>query len=242
MHAGDSAADGPRDGDTEPLHIIDRPPEAPRDAPLRPLTDLAFDFDRTSRSFRPRTRLALPGAVPKLVSKRAAIGAALVVAVVAIAASWLWPRGPAPSAPPPAADDAAQLRTLVPASLSASCQPEVAASPAVSQLKCINEHDPSGPASARFMLSEDADDLPELLRRSVEDAQIVLCPNNMQSPGPWRRNAAPSEIAGTLVCAVHGNRSLIAWSTAAHNLVSVAEGDAQGPSLTQLYTWWTVNS
>ena len=90
MHAGDSAAEGPRDGETEPLHIIDRPPEAPRDAPLRPLTDLAFDFDRTSRSFRPRTRLARPGAVPKLVSKRAAIGAALAaVAVVAIAASWL---------------------------------------------------------------------------------------------------------------------------------------------------------
>ena len=183
MHGGDSAAeDHPRDEDTEPLHIVDHRPQALRDVPLRPLTDLAFDFDRTPHSFRHRKRLAFPGGMSKLVSNRAAIGAALTVAVVATAASLFWPRGLAPNAPTPAANDAAQLRTFVPAGFSKSCQPESAASPAVSQLKCSNEHDPSAPAFARFILARDASDLPELLRRSVKEAQIVVCPNNIQSP------------------------------------------------------------
>jgi len=36
----------------------------------------------------------------------------------------------------------------------------------------------------------------DLLRGST----IVTCPGNIQSPGPWRRNATPQQVSGTLVC------------------------------------------
>ena len=29
---------------------------------------------------------------------------------------------------------------------------------------------------------------------------VVNCPGNIQSPGPWRRNATPQHVSGTLVC------------------------------------------
>jgi hypothetical protein len=95
---------------------------------------------------------------------------------------------------------------------------------------------------ARFMLAQDGANLQALLREKLDGAHVVVCPGNIASPGPWRRNATPSQVAGTLICATRANRGLVAWTTDAHHMVSVAEADARGPSLAQLYTWWTSHS
>ncbi|WP_241474006.1 hypothetical protein [Mycolicibacterium neoaurum] len=91
-------------------------------------------------------------------------------------------------------------------------------------------------------MAQSATDLQGLLRDTVKDAQVVVCPGNIQSPGPWRRNATPSQVAGTLVCATRADRALVAWTTDNRRLVSLIEADAQGPSMVQLYTWWAAHS
>jgi len=34
----------------------------------------------------------------------------------------------------------------------------------------------------------------------LRGSTIVTRPGNIQSPGPWRRNATPQQVSGTLVC------------------------------------------
>lgn len=241
----DTAADGGGEN-TEPLPIVDGAgtPEIRSSEPLRPLTDLSYDFAGSRRSSRSRPRVALPGGLPRLLSKGVAVTAASVIGVAAAAAVWLlWRESSATSAPsPPAADSTAQLRALVPAGFGDSCQPEPSAPPVVAQLTCTAHAGPSTPPSGRFMTAQNSADLQILLQTIVEDAQVVVCPGNIQSPGPWRRNATPSQVAGTLVCATRANRALVAWTTDDRRLVSMVEANAQGPSMAQLYVWWTTHS
>lgn len=250
MHGGLDTAAGDASGEnTEPLPVLAvDTSEVLSSEPLRPLTDLSYDFASARHSPRSWPRFALPRRSPRLRSKRVAVGAASVSAVaVAAAAAWLmWPHGshePTPSPTPPAATDgAAELRTLVPAGFADSCQQESATPPVLAQLICTPHSGPSAPTSARFLMAQKTADLQGLLRDSLTGTQVVVCPGNIQSPGPWRRNATPAQVAGTLVCATRGGRALVAWTTDERRLVSVVEGDAQGPSMGQLYTWWTAHS
>lgn len=187
-----SAAEDAGGEDTEPLGISSEdPPQALSIGPLRPLTDLSYDFAAPPRhSPGPRRTLTLMGGMRGLLSKHVAIGAASAMTVATAAAvTWLvWPKPSAPNpATPPASLDAAtaeaeQLRKLVPAGIGESCQPQSATPPWVAQLTCTTSSDPSGPATARFMLAQDNAEMQGLLRQSLADAQVVVCPGNIQSP------------------------------------------------------------
>jgi hypothetical protein len=176
--------------------------------------------------------------------------AATVVAAVISAVWLLWPRSTSSSGEVPSqassnvdSADEQQLRTTIPAGFDpAACQPEPRRPGTTAQVACGPNTDPGGPASSRFMLAERGADLQVLLRSSLDGAQVVTCPGNIQSPGPWRRNATPTQIAGTLICAVRGDRATVAWSTDDKDLVSVTTGGENGPTLTQLYAWWTTHS
>jgi hypothetical protein len=72
----------------------------------------------------------------------------------------------------------------------------------------------------------------------VASARQVNCPGNIQSPGPWRRNAAPQLVAGTVFCGFRGNMPIVAWTDDADLLVSSVDGAEAGPNLDLLYTWW----
>ena len=68
------------------------------------------------------------------------------------------------------------------------------------------------------------------------------CPGNIQSPGPWRRNATPQLVAGTLVCGFDENTSTVAWTTDSQLLLSEIQSGPQGPNMVQLYAWWSSHS
>ena len=76
----------------------------------------------------------------------------------------------------------------------------------------------------------------------INTSSVVNCPGNIQSPGPWRRNATPQQVAGTLVCGFQQSKPTVAWTTDAEMLVSEVQSGPQGPNMVQLYTWWASHS
>lgn len=184
MHGGIDTAGDAGGENTEPLPILGADTEVASNQPLRPLTDLSYDFAATRHSPRSLPRFALPR-IPRVRSKRLAAAAASVSAVVAAAAAalLLWPHGSAPTASPPTSTDStAELRAFVPAGFADSCQPESSAPPASAHLTCTGRSGPSAPGSARFTLAQDAGALPGLLRDNLKGSQVVVCPGNIQSP------------------------------------------------------------
>lgn len=74
-------------------------------------------------------------------------------------------------------------------------------------------------------------------------SSTVVCPGNIQSPGPWHRVANPTAAVGTVFCGLTGGRPLVAWTTDDKLLMAAIE--AQGPdrpTLDQLYAWWASHS
>jgi hypothetical protein len=71
---------------------------------------------------------------------------------------------------------------------------------------------------------------------------VVNCPGNIQSPGPWRRNATPRQVSGTLVCGLQQSRPTVAWTDDIVLLLGVVRADDKGPTLDQLYAWWSSHS
>ena len=76
----------------------------------------------------------------------------------------------------------------------------------------------------------------------VKTSSTVTCPGNIQSPGPWRRNATPDKVSGTLFCADSGDNPMIAWTNQDESLLSTVKSGPQGPNLVALYAWWSSHS
>jgi hypothetical protein len=76
----------------------------------------------------------------------------------------------------------------------------------------------------------------------VQTSTVVNCPGGIQSPGPWRHNATPNMISGTLVCGVRQSQPTVASTDDAKLLVSAVQSGPQGPALDQLYAWWPFHS
>ncbi|HEX3548388.1 MAG TPA: hypothetical protein VHU62_17760 [Mycobacterium sp.] len=70
----------------------------------------------------------------------------------------------------------------------------------------------------------------------------MTCPGNIQSPGPWRRNAKPQQVSGTLVCSYRDGLAAVTWTTEADLLVNDVRADRRGPTLNELYEWWSAHS
>lgn len=79
-------------------------------------------------------------------------------------------------------------------------------------------------------------------RRSPARLNHRHVPGNIQSPGPWRRNATPQQVSGTLVCSYRDGLAAVTWTTEANLLVSDVHADRAGPALNQLYQWWSAHS
>jgi hypothetical protein len=180
------------------------------------------------------------------------IGAAVAgVALVALAVWFLWPSGdtdtadPTTAAPTPTVDADAleRLKAVLPPGYSSdACTPREAAKDAVAMVDCTQNADVGGPPTATYTLMKDGDALSTAMDNVVADAKIVNCPGNIQSPGPWRRNATPTKVAGTLVCGLPHGKPLVAWTTDADLLLSVVRAGPKGPTLDQLYKWWSSHS
>jgi serine/threonine-protein kinase len=110
-------------------------------------------------------------------------------------------------------------------------------------MTCRPNQDPGGPVSGTYARVRDAQSLQAALARVIGTATTVVCPGNIQSPGPWRKLAQPDVIQGTVFCGIRDGRPLIAWTLDAERLLAVVESASlDGPGLGDLYAWWASHS
>jgi hypothetical protein len=123
-----------------------------------------------------------------------------------------------------------------------SCEPGAAPEGALAQVNCGKNSDPDGPSSATYTLAKDRAGLDDVFKRATEAANRVDCPGNIQSPGPWRRNATPQEISGMLFCGLKDESPTVAWTDDDRLVVNVVHAGPSGPTFPQLYAWWSSHS
>jgi serine/threonine-protein kinase len=125
---------------------------------------------------------------------------------------------------------------------SSACTPADVPGTALARVDCSGNVDAGGPPSATYTLLGDKGALSAAFDAEVRDTRVVNCPGNIQSPGPWRRNATPQRINGTLVCGFSGDVPTLAWTDEDDLLLSSVDGATGGPNLDQLYVWWSSHS
>lgn len=143
-------------------------------------------------------------------------------------------------------DDAAEtkLRALLPPGYEPSaCTAVDPEGNATATIRCTANTDSGGPQSAIFSLFGDAAALRAAFTKATADNSVVVCPGNIQSPGPWRRNSAPQQSAGDLLCALDTSRTpIMAWTSTRDLLLAEITGELPTTSLSGLYSWWTTHS
>ncbi|ODQ95550.1 hypothetical protein BHQ17_04510 [Mycolicibacterium holsaticum] len=156
----------------------------------------------------------------------------------------------------PTADDQPSMQTVPTTTDSAPPDPDLAAllPPGYPPGRCTQLPEstnaaqcgphPEAPYTAsRFTVYPNADALAEAFDQFVRDTTVLVCPGGYQSPGPWRRNAAPSIAVGTLVCGTSPRgHARVAWTLDSEHLLAAIESEPNGPTLPQLYEWWSTHS
>lgn len=145
------------------------------------------------------------------------------------------------STPPGEALD--RLRRMLPTGYTAgSCKPQ-SPTGAAGVIACARNSDPGGPGTATFALTSSPQALREALNQLIETTTVVICPGNIQSPGPWRRNDSPTVTRGTVLCGLHNGRPRVVWTNEAeHFLADVQSRSPTDPPIDQLYAWWGSHS
>ncbi len=254
----------PDDEDTGPLHIS-TPSQAVdpgRDEAVLPERELPGDTRLYTASDTAWPRHFEPLMVNPRPVRRARkpivlVGAAaLTVVVLGALAFWLFrPSSSAPSSTAsesatstttsatPDSEAQARLLRLLPAGYpSGSCKPVAAAEGVLAEVSCEKNSDPGGPLSATYTLVSDKAALDAAFDDIVRALTRVNCPGNIQSPGPWRRNATPQKTSGVLFCGIQESRPTVAWTDDDDLLVSTVQSGPQGPTFDQLYAWWSAHS
>ena len=209
------------------------PPIRPAESGWRQLFDEPALF-KPAPTRRPRTVAVVGGAV---------VAAAVIVVVIV----WLvWP-SPGPSAPtsssPTTTTPEHLLSSLLPHGYpSGGCSASPPPTGFQATFTCGSNTDPDGPADGTYALAGDKTALAQALDRTSSDGTVVVCPGNIESPGPWRHNTTPDRVSGTLVCAMRGDIPTVAWTTDDARLLSTVSGGPQGPDLAGLYRWWSSHS
>lgn len=140
-------------------------------------------------------------------------------------------------------DARARLLKLVPSGYPVNaCTPGSALGGAVAEVSCAKNGDAGGPPAASYTLFADAGTLRLSFDNSVATTAVTDCPGRIQSPGPWHRAASPDKPAGMLLCGTRQNRPVLVWTDDESLLLSVANADHNGPTLDQMYSWWSSHS
>jgi serine/threonine-protein kinase len=143
----------------------------------------------------------------------------------------------------PAAETQARLFRLLPAGYPPkTCKPISPPANTLAKVSCGKNTDPDGPASAVYTLFPDADALDAGFNTMVESSTIVDCPGRIQSPGSWHRAASPDKPSGMLLCGTRQDHPTVVWTNDADLLICVVQADQSGPTLEQLYAWWSAHS
>jgi serine/threonine kinase PknH len=236
--------------DPEPVHVVEHPSR-----PIRRF-DL-HDEGPWSGGFQPPPPPVIPRQVPirakvNIPLRPIAIAAAVVVVLGGLG-FWMFGSSDDDASTPesstttasasPVADARERLRKLLPPGYSeAACEPVATPKGAVAKFGCERNSDEGGPPLATYTLVADRAALKTAFEDIIKASDVVVCPGSIQSPGPWRRNATPQKVAGTLFCGYQRDLPTVAWTDDAELLVSAIRGDEKGPSLPLLYAWWTSHS
>lgn len=137
----------------------------------------------------------------------------------------------------------ARLRNILPRGYAAGvCELGSPPEGALAVATCGRNTDPGGPSSATYTVAGDDTALDAAFNAVIENSSMVNCPGNIQSPGPWRRNATPQKVSGVLFCGLQNDRPVVAWTNTDESMIAVVKAGPQGPGLDQLYTWWSSHS
>ena len=142
--------------------------------------------------------------------------------------------------------DAGRLTRLIPAGYppgACAAAPETTASGPAAVTSCRGNADLAAPSTSTYTLARS----PEAMRAEFDrvmngpGTETVVCPDNMQSPGPWRRLTNPDQPVGTLWCGLRGGQPVLAWTLDSEAFIGTIQSPDRG-ALDQLYTWWASHS
>lgn len=238
------------DEDTGPVHVV--PPAFDDDT-----RDSGFAHAGGSWAGRFDTPLTVsPRPVRSGRSRNVLLGAITLAVIVVVGGLIFWMVRPSAETPPspsaasttsvsatPDAEAQTRLSRMLPAGYPAgSCKAAGAPKDALAQVTCDNNSDPGGPMSATYTLARNKAALDATFNAVVQTSTRVNCPGNIQSPGPWRRNATPDKTSGILYCGTQDGRPLVAWTDDARLIVNAVQSGPQGPTFDELYAWWSSHS
>ena len=235
-------------------------PQVAHEDPSRAPTSETTWADRFEAplSVTPRTIPARVGPNPKILF--GVLGAVAVVALSGGLVFWLT-RPPSnegadspsaepstsvqsePSTTPVNEEDKARLMRLLPRGYPPdSCQSADISKGALAQVDCGQNTDQDGPVTGIYTLASDKAALDAAFTDSIATTQQVNCPGNIQSPGPWRRNATPQTVSGTLFCGLRDGQPTVVWTDDAKLTLNAVRSGPQGLAFPALYAWWSSHS
>jgi hypothetical protein len=256
-----AGTDADPDADTGPVHVV-----TPTDEDVAHVEDVAAEQGYRSPPSEHDTfagRFVAPLTVDPRTTPVKSDGVRLGPIVAGVAgvlamglAAWLfWPSSDVgessnaasttPTTTEKPADTEAQAklqRFLPPGYPTNSCKPVDPPKDTLAQVDCTKNADTDGPPSATYTLVRDKAALQAAFDAVARGTAVVNCPGNIQSPGPWRRNATPQQVSGTLVCGLQQSRPTLAWTDDIVLLLAVVRADDKGPPLDHLYAWWSSHS
>lgn len=147
------------------------------------------------------------------------------------------------SVDPAIAEAESRLPSMLPAGYPAgSCTPTRPGGDGLAAMVCDQNIDSGGPVSGTYTMVRDKAALDSGLAAVIDATTTVECPGRIQSPGPWRRNAAPERVSGTLFCGYAGPQPVLAWTDDTKSVLGEVRGLESGPTMADLYTWWSSHS
>lgn len=145
------------------------------------------------------------------------------------------------TAPEPVAIDPRLSALLPPDYPPGACRPLRAPREAVAVAECGPNAAAPG-TSARYTLFSDSQKLKAALDQMIKSTTTQTCPGNYMSPGAWRRTTNPDVPAGTLVCGTRQDNPTVGWTLDDALLLAAITSTPSGPTLADLYTWWSTHS
>jgi serine/threonine kinase PknH len=147
---------------------------------------------------------------------------------------------------PPPFDANARLLSLLPKGYGPGvCVPENIDSTAVwhnalAIAQCGPPSDPGGPLNGLYALFPDAASLRDAFVKTTDTEKVQsVCPQGKASPGNWWDNDNPGVVLGQIECLLNGSSPEFEWTNTRQLVIGSIMGSAQGPTLDDLYTWWS---
>ena len=232
-------------------------PVLPAARPASPSNRLQPNRPELARSFDEAIRVTPTPRKPRV--QRPLVILWSIVAVVVTIAAVLWtilisrwtgsdaPEAAAPATSTPATSSAtaaaAALAELLPPGYPPGrCTPAPTDADVTAAMSCGPNTDPGGPTTSSYTLSGDAAALEASFTDTVNRSTPRICPPNIQSPGPWRRNDSPTVVRGTVFCGLQANQPVVVWTEDDELLLSVVRAETPGATLEGLYAWWSSHS